>query len=835
MAIEHRASASAAASAASSSTPLVINRPAGTTAGDVLLASIDWTHGGGTTATGICTPPEGWTSIRKTLGGGSIRRVKETFYRVAGSSEPSSYSFPVAGVGAATSVEAAGGISAYSGASTSAPVNAHGGETISGSLTEFTAPSVTTTKANCLVVAFAGTHNTIRSFTPPGSSLEAFDVFASSLIASASAYDKAPVAAGMTGTRVLKANATAAGATHTIALAPAPVKGKAAGSGSGGGSAKGTRGRKGKAAGTGTGSGSAAGTVHERPNRLRVRERIPMRIRILATAPSGKTYPWAENAASVDQVIDGLTDSDKVSGGCDQMQTTLARKPGVDYGDMVRGTRLELFGSGQLKLGEFRLERAPRTSGDKLVMESGAPGYEAHLVDDNSVQEIYIDPDLGSWGETSAKRRAEVPSNKYGNATIQVIPAGTPDPANPSLYSEVPALSHSWASIDNTEGPDVAESWYDAAGAQIGRILVDFLRVKGLAPGDTNWHNQVRTSQNGVTLLEELKDFDATSAHADLTVAAERYFLMLRDYYASPLEKGLPGNWETQWRNVKVLGRHGLPLYGVWPNVGLLASDIVAHALTRWAPKIHFTTGAYGSIKPSSFVIPSLSAKEPTNVADIIQQATRFELQEWGVWPGAKGPTFYMNQRGEREGRKRWRARVKEAKLEDTGQQFDRVFNGVIVQGQGTDGVSRHIGPAGSGLRLTDPRLADSDPLNPATQAGVKRYAKIQMKGVCTVEGMIEAGEVFLEQSRALDASGKATLTGYVEDENGHEWPYYCVHAGDLIDFVDSSVPGYRYIVSASRNRAGRSVEVNIDAPPDGYEAILERLNAEMIGIGLAS
>ena len=52
------------------------------------------------------------------------------------------------------------------------------------------------------------------------------------------------------------------------------------------------------------------------------------------------------------------------------------------------------------------------------------------------------------------------------------------------------------------------------------------------------------------------------------------------------------------------------------------------------------------------FIIPHLVFKEPATVQEMITQALRFELLEWGVWPGQFGPTFYLNPRGEREGRK---------------------------------------------------------------------------------------------------------------------------------------------------------------------------------------
>jgi hypothetical protein len=561
-----------------------------------------------------------------------------------------------------------------------------------------------------------------------------------------------------------------------------------------------------------------------------------MRQYLLATTPGGRTYRMGEDGPRADQVLEDFTDSDSVPGGFKDLTGSLPRKPGVDYGDMQRGTKIELFGAGQMKVWEGRLERAPKVSGDRLVVAPAAVGYEAHLTDDSSAQEIFIDSDMGAWGEPSTRRRASFATNVKlnQNAQSQLVPAGDPSGATS------PSISHNWAQMNNSGGAgrDAAESWYDGGGVQLGKVILDFINVKG--PPDTNWVNSVNANEtdfggNEGHAFDVLFDFDATTTLGKaLSIASNRFFLSLEDYYA--LSVAGEGSWEVQWRNIRVLGRHGLTTYGTWPQIGVLASDVVPYALSRWAPLLNFTTGPNGTIRPSSFPISQLAFKEPTTVADMINQATRYELPEWGVWAGQNGPTFYMNRRGEREGRKRWRARVRPAQLEDTGQQMDRVWNGVIVQGQGTDGSTLFVGPTGSGLRVTDVRLLDTDPLNPANEIpGLKRYVKIQMKGIATIEGMIEAGEAFLEQTKLLDGSGKATLTGYVEDEHGMFWPYYCVHAGDLIEFLDSSIPGYRYIVNASRSRASRSVSIDIDAPPDSYEALMERLNAEFVGVGLSA
>lgn len=635
------------------------------------------------------------------------------------------------------------------------------------------------------------------------------------------------------GSRGRQAKGSASGSGSGSGSGTRGGQGKGAGQGAGAGTGKATRGRQAKAQGAGSGSGKAAGTATKgERNTVRPRQTVPMRQTLICRAPSGKVYRWAEYA-NAGRIFTDLSDSGAVPGGDRDMTVTLPRKDGVDYGDMIRGSIVEIFGAGNQLLGTYRLERAPIVSGDYISIAPAASGIEADLTRNSAAQEIFIDADIGGFGTASAKRRA-AQTHRFDNATIQVVPAGTPDPENPTVYSDSPALVHSWASYNNTGASDVAESWYDGMGVPLGEAHLDFVPVKGTTPGTAAWENQAMASVDGITLNELLVDLNATGAtHQELEIPAGRFFLMLRDYLSSGKEGAV--NYEFHWKNVRILGRHGLPLYGTWPRVGLLASDVVAYVLARWAPHIHFTTGPYGTIKPTRFPIPHLVFKEPTTPAEMIQQATRFEQLEYGVWAGPEGPTFYMNPRGQREGAKRWRVRSSEIEYEDTGQQLDKVFNGVVVTGQAADGTTLYIGPAGSGLRYTSPGLRDLDPQNAANEAGIEQYAKIQMKGIATLEGMVEAGEAFLEQSKLLDGSGKATVTGYVEDENGKSWPYYYMKEGHEIEVLGSSIPGPRYIVASSRSRSSRSVAIDIDAPPDSFEAMMERLNAEYIGIALAS
>lgn len=557
-------------------------------------------------------------------------------------------------------------------------------------------------------------------------------------------------------------------------------------------------------------------------NRLRVNERPPMRQYILATTPGGRTERWSVDAPLAEQRIDDLTDSDSVPGGFKELTGTLPRKPGVDYSDMKMGTNIEVFGAGQLKVSEYRLERAPRSSGDYLVMDPAASGYQVLLTDNEGAQSIFIDCELSGLGEASTQRRQDVVEGGYvpgiANTSVGFQDSGSAAPAilfTPSTYEPLKFAT---------------ELWYSGSGANIGKLLFDFIAPVPGGLGEAI-NNKAKISLDDRDKSSTAASFHTTAASAQSLTGSGKY-AFVQCYYEGAYHGAASGDtWG--FANLKVLGDHGLTLYGTWPKVGVLASDVIAYLLAKWAPGLNFTTGSFGSIKPSSFVIPHLAFKDPpTTLQEMITQAIRFELLEWGVWTGQNGPTLYLNQRGQREGRKRWRTRMRPAKFTETGQQMDQVWNKVVVSWPDFDGTTKTVGPPGSGYPVTSTRCEDTDPLNPINEAGEDRTKHIALTDPATLEGAEETAERFLEQAKLLDGSGEATLTGYVEDEHGAEWPYYCVHAGDEIEFLDASIPGYRYIVEATRRRKDRAVGIKIDAPPDSYAALLERIGAREVAQG---
>ncbi|MFP2923858.1 cell wall anchor protein [Pyxidicoccus sp. 3LG] len=123
-------------------TSLSIGKPAGTVAGDVLLARIINRNN----ATAVATAPAGWTMLRSDQSASQIKAW--VFYKVAGSVEPASYTFAID-----LASYMAGSISAFSGVDNANPIDAQSGQK-NGLVSTFDTPPITTTVSNGLAVWF---------------------------------------------------------------------------------------------------------------------------------------------------------------------------------------------------------------------------------------------------------------------------------------------------------------------------------------------------------------------------------------------------------------------------------------------------------------------------------------------------------------------------------------------------------------------------------------------------------------------------------------------------------------------------------------------------------
>jgi hypothetical protein len=165
------------------------------------------------------TAPAGWTTVSNTdTSNGKFVRI-HSWFRLAGASEPSSYTFTLTG---GLGVDIAGGIADVAGASTAAPINASGSQSNGGPQSSVPAPSVSPTVANTLLL-FGGACNTGASFAPPGPMTEQWDLASSggAQVSSETAAQQLG-STGATGTRTAIASTSCRSVGLSIAVAPLP-------------------------------------------------------------------------------------------------------------------------------------------------------------------------------------------------------------------------------------------------------------------------------------------------------------------------------------------------------------------------------------------------------------------------------------------------------------------------------------------------------------------------------------------------------------------------------------------------------------------------------------
>jgi RHS repeat-associated protein len=191
---------------------LTISKPAATASGDVMLAQVS----SGSTAQGAAvtiTPPSGWSIVRDTANGSSIRVA--TYSKVAGPSEPSSYAFTLSAPAAAS-----GGIASYAGVDTSAPIDASS-EATATSASSVTAPTIQGTAGGRVVGLFAVSAG---SASVPSSMTSRWGIAPSGPLPVYSMMgDETPITSGFTGTRTATGS-TGSWVAHLISLKPASAQ-----------------------------------------------------------------------------------------------------------------------------------------------------------------------------------------------------------------------------------------------------------------------------------------------------------------------------------------------------------------------------------------------------------------------------------------------------------------------------------------------------------------------------------------------------------------------------------------------------------------------------------
>lgn len=193
---------------------MTATKPSGVVSGDLLITAL--VTQATSTSLSIVTL-SGWTLIRQSAIGGANDKQHAVYYRIAGGSEPSTWTWTLSNGGATTYWSNA--VSRITGIDTTNPINISGIQA-NASSASVTAPSITTTVNDCLLL-FTGADTNGRTYTAPTGMVEKWeDRVNGTFDDSHSGAVETLTTAGATGTRAATLNAATINVGCLIAIAP---------------------------------------------------------------------------------------------------------------------------------------------------------------------------------------------------------------------------------------------------------------------------------------------------------------------------------------------------------------------------------------------------------------------------------------------------------------------------------------------------------------------------------------------------------------------------------------------------------------------------------------
>jgi hypothetical protein len=417
-------------------------------------------------------------------------------------------------------------------------------------------------------------------------------------------------------------------------------------------------------------------------------------------------------------------------GGFKDLSCSLLRRIDIDYPDLGLFDTVRVYAPGNRTVWEGRMAQFPRSHGDGFSITPGAVGWSAHLTDDPSFREVYVDRDPGAWQDADLDRKLALTVAGY------ILTKFSVDLGNGGL---------SWAvGTDALPANCIAEVYYKMPAG----LLAAKLGYKGTRTGT---FTELR---GGVRVRRIDHGADARRHRPQRDVHGR----VLGDAEADQQPGVTPATSLLQrYSKIAVYGNHGLTTRanGTEPD-GLYASDVIANIVSRAAPLL---TVASGAIQATTFVIPHLVFADPTTAESAIQLVNAYHGYDWGVYDNKQ--FFY---RASDPALLTWQARLSTgARLDLEGDTAEQVFNGVYVTYQDATGQKKTVGPTGATADNTDASLLDASATNPATAHGItRRWGMLEISQTTTLAGATQLGAIWLSEHSAPQRRGTLTLTGTV-------------------------------------------------------------------------
>jgi hypothetical protein len=373
----------------------------------------------------------------------------------------------------------------------------------------------------------------------------------------------------------------------------------------------------------------------------------------------------------------------------------------------------------------------PALARRRVQHHPGAVGWSAHLTDDPTFTEVYVNRDPASFGDAPLDRRIGLAGVSTGDFSWSQV-AGGLSVSLPNQALGAFTIGEAWAL--EPAGCKVAKVMYRGASTSLpAGWIIGILGQDTLGSGGDQYN----------------LTFDDTLRTQVLTTAARRYlglFLYSNGTAATPAAGAL-----VRATKIAAYGNHGLTTRanGTEPD-GLYASDVIANIVSRAAPLL---TVASGAIQATTFVIPHLVFADPTTAESAIQLVNAYHGYDWGVYDNKQ--FFY---RASDPALLTWQARLSTgARLDLEGDTAEQVFNGVYVIYQDATGQKKTVGPTGASADDTSASLLDASTTNPATAHGItRRWGMLEISQTTTLAGATQLGRSGSPSTRRRSAAGRS-------------------------------------------------------------------------------
>jgi hypothetical protein len=470
---------------------------------------------------------------------------------------------------------------------------------------------------------------------------------------------------------------------------------------------------------------------------------------------------------------------------------------------------------------EGRLARPGRNmdQGHRITLE--AVGWAAHLRD-QKMSWIGIDRDLSRWHGMSLQRRAALitRADPYTPRDHQVA-----DDVTEQGRALITEFEGTWA----LPLKPICEAWYDAGPLnRIGRVRATAERGATIDGTDNRWFWTLYVSESdgnplgGQEASGNLRS-TATSRQAEVIAGGARRYGLVQHLYDSTGQHGVEGaKYTLNWRNLRVIGDHGLPLIGTAPHEGLAASDVRRHIITTWCPRLN-----PAGITPTSYPIAHLVFADRTHPYDGLLEVGKYDLHELAVWDERTvhtGPADLTDHD--------WEIRLDDpgTTVQLQGDSTEDLANGIEVTYQDVNtGRTELLHPD------THPQLRDTDADHPANRHGLKVITSLELRNPASRDNALDIGRLVLAETNQPKGPGTITAGPYLRDRQGNFQPAWRARALDTLAITSSTSLSDRprLIGEASYDHDQRKITMAVDSTLARADAIQDRITTALQARGL--